>query len=198
MSYHVTITLPPETAALLARAPSWPRALTANLIKALDRQNEITTGTIQAKRLTGTGPFPVSAGRLGVVTNRLRASVRPARAVLSGAAIVSAIGSNVNYAVAHEFGFAGTVQRAAHTRRRFLAQQVGGNAFLDPRTGRIRKTRKKIERVQTGSVQVKAHQLRVHIPERAPIRRGITDQLPAYAPALGAAIVAAFASGGAA
>jgi hypothetical protein len=191
----VTIALPPKTVELLARAPAWPRALTAQLIKTLDRENEITVGAIQAKRLTGTGPFPVSEGRLGVVTNRLRSSLRPTAATaLSGGAIVSAIGTNVRYGVAHEFGFAGTVDRKAHTRRRFTTNQVGGNAFLDPRTGRIRKTRKKLERVQTGSVQVKAHQLRVHIPERAPIRRGIADRLPAYGPALGRAVVAAFAA----
>ena len=196
MNLAVTISLPPETTALLARAQAWPRALTAQLVQTLDRENEITVGEIQVKRLTGKGPFPVSQGRLGVVTNRLRQSVRPTRAKVSGGAILSAIGTNVRYGVAHEFGFEGTVQRRAHERRRFTVQQTGGVAVLDPRTGRIRKSRKKLQKVQTGSVQVKAHQLHLHIPERAPIRRGIADRLPAYAPALSACIVTAFSSGG--
>lgn len=193
MNLNVTLQLPPDSVALLARSAMWPRALTAHLIKALDLQNQLTIGDMSIKRFSGTGPFPVSEGRLGAITNRLRGSLRNAPAVLSGGAIVSAIGTNVRYGVAHEFGFAGTVSRRAHTRRRFTTQQVGGNAFLDPRTGRIRKSRKKLQRVQTGTVQVRAHQLQVHIPERAPIRRGIADRLPAYAPALGAAVVAAFA-----
>ncbi len=193
----VTITLPPETLALLARVSAWPRALTRAVIATLNLENEITVGHIQRTRATGTGPFPVSEGKLGVITNRYRLSLRPSKAVVSGGSIVSAIGSNVRYAGGHEFGFNGTVPVKEHTRRRFETFTQKAGAYLDPRTGRIRKSKKRTVTLTAAIFKVKAHQMRMHIPERAPIRRGIEDRLPLYGPALGNAIVAALSAGGA-
>jgi hypothetical protein len=185
------ITLPPDTAATLARMQSWPAALTRGLLAALNRENELTVGHIQRTRATGKGPFPVAEGKLGVRSNRYRGSLRRSAAEVSGGSIVSAIGTNIAYAAAHEFGFAGSVEVPAHTRRRFGKFTTGGVAVFDPRTGRIKKSRKRVVELQTGAHQVKAHKRQLNIPARAPIQRGISDRLPDYAPALSAAVVAA-------
>lgn len=188
----LVITLPPETAALIAGAQAWPRALTRNLRVALNYENELTVGHIMRTRATGKGPFPVAEGRLGVRTNRYRGSIRRALAEVDGTAITSSIGTNVVYAGGHEFGFNGPVQVQAHSRRRFDKFTTGGVAVLDPRTGRIKKSKKRIVEFERSSHQVKAHTRLLKIPARRPIFRGIEDRLPAYSPALSAAIVAAF------
>jgi phage gpG-like protein len=190
----ITITLPPDTLAVLARVQAWPKALTRAVIKALNLENEITVGHIQRTRASGKGPFPVSEGKLGVDTHRYRGSLRRSLAVASGGSIVSAIGTNIAYAGAHEFGFSGPVKVPAHTRRRFGQFTTGGVAVFDPRTGRIKKSRKRVIELQTGSHQVKAHTRQLKIPARAPIQRGIADRLPAYSTALSNAIVAALST----
>jgi hypothetical protein len=188
----LVITLPPEAAALIGRAQAWPRALTRGLIVALNRENEITVGHIARTRATGAGPFPVSEGKLGVVTNRYRSSLRRSAAVVVGSSIIGAIGSNVAYAGAHEFGSERTVSVPEHTRRIFQTFTTRAGAVFNPKTGKITKAKARTVEFQSGSVRVRAHQMRQHIPARAPIQRGIADRLPAYSPALGAAIMAAF------
>jgi len=62
-----------------------PEAMLKAIAAALDRENELTVGHIQAQHLTGHGPFPVEEHKLGVVTNRLRSSVRPELATIQEA-----------------------------------------------------------------------------------------------------------------
>jgi hypothetical protein len=189
---QISITLTPQALALLASARSWPRALTANLQKTLNFENELTVGHIVEKRATGRGPFPPEEGRLGVVTSRYRRAVRRAGAIIANGEIWSAIGNNVRYAGGHEFGFTGTVQVKEHQRRRFGTFIVGGGAYLDPNTGRIKKQRKREIEAPTGISTVRAHPRDVAIPERAPIRRGIADRALNYREALSTAIVNTF------
>ena len=148
----------------------------------------MTVGNIIEKRATGTGPFPPAEGKLGVISARYRRSVRPSKATVSGGTIASAIGSNVRYAGAHEFGFKGTVSVPAHRAKNAFLDilEAGGHQVARWESYGIRGKKKKIA---SGFVQVKAHQMRMNMPERAPIRRGIEDRLPLYGPALGKAIV---------
>lgn len=187
----VAVQLSPEALALITRLERFPTALAQRVSAALDYENEITIGAIQRLRLSQRGPET-----LGVVTNRLRSSVSraPARLAADGRTIISSIGSNVAYAGAHEYGFRGAVQVPAHQRRRFALRQVGGNAYLDPVTGRIRKTRKKQERTLTGTVTVRAHERQLNIKARAPFRRGIEARASAYGTALSRAITSALHS----
>lgn len=187
----VQIELPQSTRNALVRVAQWPRALTTAVVRELNLQNELTVGHIVEKRATGAGPFPVSEGKLGVRSSRYRRSVRPAKAALVGTEIQSAIGSNARYAGVHEFGFTGVVSVKSH-RARNRATDV-----FQVRDGRLVKGWElagaggRGKRVASGYVQVKAHQVRMNMPARAPIRRGIEDRIPLYGPALGAAIVAA-------
>lgn len=191
----IRIELTTSAKALLARAPQWPRALTTQLVRALDTENELTVGHIVKERATGKGPFPVSEGKLGVRTSRYRRSIRRTKAAVVGSTIESAIGSNVRYAGAHEFGFSGVVNVRAHrsqNRALDVFQVRGGNLVrgweLPGAGGRGR-------RVATGFTTVRAHQMRMNMPARSPIRRGIEDRVPNYSQALSRAIVAAFEKG---
>jgi len=67
--------------------------------RTMDEQNELTVGHISRTKLSQRGPRT-----LGVVSNRLRGSVRRTAATISGSTISSTIGTNVKYAAVHEYG----------------------------------------------------------------------------------------------
>jgi hypothetical protein len=192
----IRIEIPPAAQALIARAQSWPRAFTRNLIAQLDKLNSETVGHISQHRATGKGPFPPAEGKLGVRTNRYRNALRHSKAVVSGAAIESAIGNNVKYAGVHERGFAGTVTVKEHRRSNAMLDLLEVKGAIVPRWESFGLRGRKTQ-VASGIVRVRAHQMAMNMPARAPIRRGIDDRLPSYGPALGAAIVAAFTEKGA-
>lgn len=178
----VSITLSSQAQKLLANAQTFPARLLPSLVPVMDRENELTTGHIQRRRMTGKGPFSVDQGKLGVRTNRLRSSVRPAKATLSGQVILSGIGSNVKYAGVHEFGFSGVVQVKTHKRRNAANDRYESRG----KSGRLVKTQSGIRET------VEAHQMRMNMPKRAPIYNGISDRLQRYRAAVSRATVAAF------
>ena len=198
MSDPVVITLSPETVALLRSTPRWPAQMREAVRRTVDLQNELTVGHIQSERMSGTGPFAVSEHKLGVVTNRLRSSVRPSRATVDGDQISSAIGTNVRYGGAHEFGFSGPVTVRAHTRKNPRADLIAFRGTTAPRqsfgaalaspSGRLRKG---VVQVASAVVTVREHTAQRVVPARAPMRHGIEDRAPAYGAALSTAIVAA-------
>lgn len=164
----ITITITAKAAEVLQKLRSFPAKMAQSVARAIDRRNELTVGQIQATKLSQRGPTT-----LGVVTNRLRSSVRPALAqVASDTRIVSAIGSNVKYAGAHEYGFTGSVPVKAHSRT--VTQWFG------------------MELVEPHSMNVKAHSRQVKIPARAPIGTGITEQAPKYSADVSRAILSAW------
>ena len=198
MSDSIQIQLAPAAVALLRSSDTWPAQVLQALRKSTDLQNELTVGHIQATRLSGKGPFPVDEGRLGVVTNRLRSSLRPAAATVNGTQIESSLGSNVRYAGAHEFGFEGSVTVRAHTRTNPRADLVSfrgqqgrrdalAGAFLTA-SGRIRKG---VVPVASAVVSVRQHTAQRSVPARAPIRHGIEDRAADYGRAYSAAIITA-------
>lgn len=198
MSGTVVIALSPAAVALLRAAPKWSAQTREAVRRTVDLQNELTVGHIQAARLSGTGPFPVSEGRLGHVTGRASRSLRPSRATVNGDEISSAIGTNVRYGGAHEFGFSGPVTVRAHTRKNPRAdliafrgttgaRQTFGATLASP-SGRLRKG---VVQLASAVVTVREHTARRVIPARAPIRHGIEDRAPAYGAALSTAIVSA-------
>jgi hypothetical protein len=186
------LSLTPESAALLARAPAWPRALMVNLRTTLDLQNEMTGSHIIAKRMSRRGPET-----LGVVTSRLRSNVHRTAARIQGDGIMSAIGNNVRYMGGHEFGFTGTVQVKEHRARHHALDvfKVGRQGTLTrglelPDIGRSRRNRK--TQVADGFVTVRAHPMKMNIKERAPLRRGINDRITDYRAALSGSVVKTF------
>ena len=105
----ITITLPPASQAFIQRFADMPQELPRAIKRGMDRALQVVAGRIVAERLSGKGPFPPALHQLGEKTGRLRRSVRAEPAVISGNDVTGAIGSNVVYASAHEFGFHGIV-----------------------------------------------------------------------------------------
>jgi hypothetical protein len=165
------INLHTDAAAITSRLRSFPPRMEAALVREMDRQNELTTGYVQKTRLSARGPTT-----LGVVTNRLRKSLRPSRTIATGTELISSIGSNVAYLGPHEFGYRGP-QFVRSYYRQVKSRNVRGT--IDG----------KRKRVATGVALVKAHTREVDIPERAPLRRGIEERVPVYSRELSRVIV---------
>jgi hypothetical protein len=177
MSLAINITTNAAQTAAQMRAA--PKRMVRGIIKALDRENELTTGHIQATKLSQRGPTT-----LGVVTNRLRKSARPSKAVEVSDGITSSIGSNVKYAGAHEDGVQKTVQVKAH-KRRIIAfdryRRTAGGNFIKTQSGL--------------PGQIRAHSMRMNLPARHMFRTGITERTANYTASVSAAIMLAWQGG---
>lgn len=178
MPQEIQIKLGEDALALVAQMRTWRDRVLPAMAGAIDLQNELTVGHIQADYLSQRGPET-----LGVITNRLRSSIRPRAASLVGNAVISGIGSNVAYAGAHEFGFDGTVNIKAHTREVHLFE--GRQISRQDAKGIRGKLKKKLSSL---TANVRAHAREVHIKARAPIRHGIEDRVQDYGNALAAAL----------
>jgi phage gpG-like protein len=166
------------------------------IARAMDKQNEETVGYIQRAYLTGPSPQ-----KLGVVTNRLRSSVHPSVAVIEGNTVSSTIGTNVEYAAAHEHGFTGNVTVRSHTRRIFGSKSSGGTRVVDTvaefntKTGRISRLRKKKAKYQTSSVTVRSFTRHMKMPARPFLAPGLKDLAPNYGQVVSEAIRLAWSGG---
>lgn len=153
-------------------------ALPAALMEAarveLDATNQIVLGAVLAKHFTGQGPFAAADHRLGVVTNRLRSSMRTTLATVEEGGLSFQIGSNVEYFGAHEFGFQGAVAVAGHSRRITKNQSF---KFGGAVTRRV---------TQKQDAFVRPHTRQLNIPERAPLRTGLEEAKGIYQRRLGA------------
>ena len=174
----------------LAQLRVIPEAMLKAIAAALDRENELTVGHIQAQHLTGHGPFPVEEHKLGVVTNRLRSSVRPELATIQEGDIKSAIGSNVIYAGPHEGGVDKMVGVRAFTRHdsRGDVFAQGASARFSWRDGKITRVRK-AQASASGISNVRAFQRHMRMPARAPIATGMAERAENYSEAISAAIL---------
>ncbi len=167
MKLSITLTKD-ESAALLGLKDGAAR-LVRPLARAWGQASQEVLGRAVKNRFTGRGPFPVSQNKLGVVTNRLRKSMRSTAATVESTGnIVSNMGSNVSYYAPHEFGFRGRVQVQGHTRR---------GVAQDRRTSRGRVSRAEINsqkvrilvRGRRNFSYVKPHSRRMNIPARRPL-----------------------------
>ncbi len=175
---NVQIRVTKDQSADLLRAVRYAskRALPA-LGQAMGSGAQEVLGRAVKNRFTGKGPFPVSQNRLGVVTNRLRKSMRatlPQVNPAAGAVSVS-MGSNVSYYAGHEFGFRGRVQVKGHTRRNtpgprmFRGSLTKGSQKAMTDAMRERELSGTRARGRVNASYVKPHSRRVNIPARAPL-----------------------------
>jgi hypothetical protein len=154
----------------------------------IDVQSELTVSHIQARKLSRRG-----ANTLGVITNRLRGSIRRTDAVISGQSVTGAIGSNVRYLGPHEFGFEGDVKVKAHRAKNAATDILliaGGRQIR--RWELIGSGATRARQIASGTAMVRAHTRHMKIPARAPLRRGIEERAPATGKALGDAILRVF------
>lgn len=175
MSDGFKIQLTSNAAAITATLEEFPEKMARAIVKTMDKENEETVGVIAREKLSQRGPTT-----LGVVSNRLRLSVRKTSALVSGVDVVSSIGSNVKYAAAHEFGFTGVVQVKAH-KRRIIAHD------------RYRKHGRGFIKTQSGIPgTIRAHSMKMNLPERSYIRSTLQERAPRYTEALSKGIEAAW------
>lgn len=139
-------------AALLSQMPSESAAA---ILRGVEKGSQELLGLILKERFTGSGPFPVSARKLGVKSGRLRRDVRFTKPQIESDGKVSVrVGSTLPYWASHEYGFKGDVSvRAAKVKNI-------NNAFGGGRFSILAHTRK-------------AHKRRVNIPERSMTRAAI-------------------------
>lgn len=152
---RLTVQIPPRSAAVIERFRHMPERLLPAIAHGLDRAAQAIIGHAQRMRFRGKGPFPPQEHRLGVRTHRLRDSLSALPAEVDPEGVRVRIGSDVVYFGPHEFGFAGAVQVREHRRV-------------------IRRGKR-----QAKIVSVRAHQRTMRLPERAPLRYSVLDELPA-------------------
>ncbi len=88
-----TTPLQPSPALQRALAGVKLETLKGIVARGLTRGTLLMATQIQAKRLTGKGPFPVSQHKLGVVSGRLRQSIQATEARIEGDSVISSIGT---------------------------------------------------------------------------------------------------------
>ena len=176
MNVQIRVTKDQSADLLRAVREAGRRALPV-LGRALGSGAQEVLGRAVKNRFTGKGPFPVSQHRLGVVTNRLRKSMRatlPQVNISAGTVSVS-MGSNVSYYAGHEFGFRGRVQVKGHTRRNtpgpqtFRGRLTKGSQKAMSDAMRERELSGNRSRGRVNASYVKPHSRRVNIPARAPL-----------------------------
>lgn len=189
MPEPITIGLNSNAAAVAQRMGAFPDAALRAVAQSIDYGNQVVIADMSARKLSRRGPKT-----LGVVSNRLRGSMRASAAVVIGTTVHAEIGTNVVYAGVHEFGFVGVVRVREHTRRRF---GYGGDGRATSKrmdaSGRIRTVRRKP--TSTGTIVVHAHSMQMNVRERAPIRSTIQENAENYRLGASNAVLAAWQGG---
>jgi hypothetical protein len=136
------------------------------LLRGVNEGNAQLLGRINKERLTGQGPFPVPQKRLGVVSGRLRRSMRFSRPTFQRGVLRTAVGSNVSYFGRHEFGGSGQQVRVkahrvkAHTRNNLFGRRQRVEIPEHTRQAYLRKDKMpKREPVQAG---LREHATRIY------------------------------------
>ncbi|WP_026470034.1 hypothetical protein [Alkanindiges illinoisensis] len=117
---------------------------------------EQSIGRLTLKLLTRVKVNKLSGQVLNVRTGRLRRSITQ-KVVNTPSQITGIVGTNVEYARAHEIGFNGQVSVKAHLRQIKMAW----GKSITPRT-----------------VEIRAHSRQVNLPEKSFLRSALTDMAP--------------------
>jgi hypothetical protein len=157
--------LTPKAQETLRAVQTLPQNILAGIALAMDLQNQFTISHIVRDYLSFPKDGPSTDIGLRVQSGRGRASIRASKAKVTGQAVQSAIGSNIGYMAAHEFG--ATIP--AH-------DVVAKGGALRFRIGDRVLFRKKV------------HIPEVELPARAPVQHGIEDRLDDYSEAISAEI----------
>lgn len=159
----------------LRRFTVMPSQIVGAMTRGMDKGAMLTIGDIQARRLTGLGPFPEAEGRLGVKSGRLRQSLRATPTVPDGSGLSLTIGTNVKYAGLHEFG-------AEFTK----TSKPGKVRLAVDKHGRLIKrgnlaTFATVRNLSAHTVAFKGGRtFTVRIPARAPIGHGVADNAATF------------------
>jgi hypothetical protein len=173
MPLKLKIELTEEAKATLRAVQELPQTAMAEIVKAMDLQNQITVGLIKSKYLSFPKQNPPVEMGLRYVSGRYRQSLRASQAVAVGQRVESGIGSSVvskegvSYPAVHEFGARIPAHDIYPKNKGALKFQIG-------------------ERTVFAKV---VHHPGSTIPARAPIQSGIEDRIAEYGEAVSNAIV---------
>lgn len=123
--------------------------------RSLDQSAKYLIGWIKKNRLTGPKPR-----YLGVDTGRLRSSISSSKSEKTAEGFVVRIGTNVDYAEAHEFGFQGRVTVSAHIRTQRKKVKLFG----------------KTKKIRSGDSHVRTHSRQMNIKARPFMRPSIESE----------------------
>lgn len=168
----VTIELSAEAQQIARNYQGASEKMLQAIRRGMDRGMQYALSGIVQSRFTGQGPYPVARHELGVVTNRLRSSIRASKAVIDGNTVSAGIGTNVFYMRIHEDGADYTrTSKPGKVRLRVLAS---GALMRGPTFGaRFAKTsHKRVKEVAFEGGKTYP----VHVPARQPLRFGLEDQ----------------------
>lgn len=135
--------------ALIATLRGYPQRLVDRLFLALQRVTIKLQAHVKEDKLTGQV--------LHVRTGTLRRSINR-RVWVGSNSINGAVGTNVEYAAAHEFGFRGVVTVKEHVRRIFAAKRTSSR-----------------KRQLLGVTTVRAHTAHLNLPERSFLRSALRE-----------------------
>ena len=121
MSEPFQITISGDAQAALKKLAD-PSQVLGALAHTMDQQNLFTVGLIQREHLSYPRTGPSVPDGLRLQSNRLRGSIRASKARFASGGIESSIGSNVSYAVVHEFG-ADVPSRPTRSRNKYYAKK---------------------------------------------------------------------------
>lgn len=124
--------------------------------KRIEREAKTSVGRLTLRLLTKVKQDKLSGQVLNVRSGRLRRSINQ-RVVVSAGRVEGTVGTNVEYAAGHEYGFKGQVSVKAHMR---MIKQAFGKS-ITPRL-----------------VQVRAHPREMDLPERSFLRSALRDMQP--------------------
>lgn len=150
--------------ALMAHLTAFPDRLAKSVVRAMNRVTIGVQAHVKADKLSGQV--------LHVQTGTLRRSInREVR--VNGGEIEGIVGTNVEYAAAHEYGFHGTVTVRAHIRRISTSIKSQAIGSMHNRVGRASKNK-----YFKGYADVREHSRKVDLPERSFLRSALKDYLP--------------------
>ena len=181
MPQDIQIKLSPAAAALVSDATA-SRVLEA-IGTEMQRQSLLTIGRASEKRMNFPGDGPTTLDGLRHRTGHLLRSLR-ATTTVSGDEVRAAIGSNLKYFGIHEFGFTGTQNVKAYTRKGPARVRLGTggvvNLLAATKLGLVKKggTIKKGVGILIGGglINVKAHERKANFPARMMIQKTIAER----------------------
>ena len=118
-------------------------------------------------------------------TGRLRRSIHATDVVDKGGTVEGTVGTNVEYAAVHEYGFSGVVTVKAHMRMVKASWKAAGQ-FSRSLTGMGLKGLRKSQKIAYarsaggGGAMVRSHSRTVNLPERSFLRSALKELAPQF------------------
>ncbi len=166
MPTEIKIELTEEAQQTLRTVQSLPMNMLIGIARAMDLENQFTITHIVSDYLSFPRDQPPVSIGLRVQTGRGRASIRASKAEIRGETVSSAIGSNVDYMAAHEFGATIPAHDIVPKSGKALRFMIGDRVIF----------------------ATKVHIPEFELPARAPVQTGIEDRAQEYGQAISDAI----------